>query len=369
MINQTDIEFGLKKSGLEKGDVVLLHSSFKSFGEVEGGPQTVVDAFISVLGKEGTLIVPTYNFDFSSHNKSWDLRTTTSQMGIISEFVRLNPKSQRTLHPIYSFSILGKLAEELGSLRIKSSFGADSIFAKLRELNGKIMQIDFVYKGTTFFHHIEEMEGCTYRYLKEFTGNITDETGKTYNDTFSILVRDLDQGIVTNIKPIGEILIREGIIKVSKIGDATIWLMNSNDLYERTALERKNNPYLLCHVGRKLIGKVVLITGATHGLGTDIAKSFAEDGATLMLISKNKESLEKTTRELGVYNDFDVHFETADIRNDIDVKNMIKKTIEKLGRIDILVNNAGIFRDLNPLHEISTSEWNKIIDVNHWIEE
>lgn len=369
MIDFTVLESGLKKSGLEKGDVVLLHSSFKSFGGVKGGPQTVVDAFLSVLGKEGTLIVPTYNFDFSSHNKSWDLRTTPSQMGIISEFVRLNPKSRRILHPIYSFSILGKFAEELGSLRIKSSFGADSIFTKLRELNGKIMQIDSVYKGTTFFHHIEEMEGCTYRYLKEFTGTVTDETGKTYTETFSILVRDLDQGIVTNIKPIGEILINEGIIKVSNIGDATIWLMNSNDLYERTALERKNNPYLLCHVGRKLIGKVVLITSATHEIRKDIAKSFVEDGATLMLISKNKELLEKTTRELGVYNDFDVHFETAYIQNDNDVKNVIDKTIKKLGRIDILVNNAGIFRDLNPLHKIPKSEWDKIIDVNHWIKE
>ena len=368
MIDFNFLESGLRKSGLENGDVVLLHSSFKSFGGVEGGPQTVVDAFISVLGEEGTLIVPTYNFDFSSHNKSWDLRTTPSQMGIISEFVRLNTKSQRIFHPIYSFSILGKLAEELGSLRIKSSFGTDSIFAKLRELNGKIMQIDSVYKGTTFFHHIEEMEGCTYRYLKEFTGNVTDKTGKTYKDTFSILVRDLDQGIVTNIKPIGEILIREEIIKVSKIGDATIWLMNSNDLYERTALERKNNPYLLCHTDRKLIGKVVLITCATLKIEKDIAKSFVKQGATLMLISKNKELLEKNTRELGVYNDFDVHFEMADIQNDIDVKNIINKTIKKLGKIDILVNNAGIFRDLNTLNEISKFESDKIMDVNFWIE-
>ena len=78
--------------------------------------------------------------------------------------------------------------------------------------------------------------------------------------------------------------------------------------------------------------------------------------------------LKKNTRELGVYNDFDVHFEIAYIQNDIDVKNIINKTIKKLGKIDILVNNAGIFRDLNTLNQISKFESDKIMDVNFWIE-
>ena len=364
MINQTDIEFGLKKSGLEKGDVVLLHSSFKSFGEVEGGPQTVVDAFISVLGKEGTLIVPTFNFDFSSTNKPWDIRTTPSQMGIIGEFVRLNPKSRRTLHPIYSFSIIGKLADNLGRLHYKSSYGADSLFAQLRKLDGKIMQIDSVYKGTTFFLHVEEIEGCSYRYLKEFTGKITDETGRTYEDTFLINVRDLSKGVITNVKTMGEILIREGIAKVTTIGNATVWTMKSDDVYTRTSLEMKNNPYILCHIGKKLIGKVVLVTGASRGIGKAIAKLFAQEGATLMLTSKTEKTLEQTSKELGAYNDYDVHFITSDITNEIQVRNVVDRTIEKFGRIDVLVNNAGIFPDLKPLHEIPESEWNKIIDVN-----
>jgi len=364
VINYTDLESGLKKSGLEKGDVMLLHSSFKSFGEVEGGPQTVVDALLSVLGKEGTLIVPTFNFDFSSTNKPWDVKTTPSQMGIISEFVRQNPKSRRIFHPIYSFSIIGNLADELGSLRYKSSYGADSLFAKLKKLNGKIMQIDSVYKGTTFFLHVEEMEGCNYRYLKEFTGKVTDETGRTYEDTFLINVRDLSRGVITNVKAMGDILIHEGIAKVTKIGDATVWTMKADDVYKRTALEMKNNPYILCHIGKKLTGKVVLVTGASRGIGKAIAKLFAQEGASLMLTSRDEKTLKQTSKELGEYNDYDVNFVPADIRNEDQVRNVVNKTIEKFGRIDILVNNAGIFPKLKPLHEIPESEWNEIMDVN-----
>ncbi|MBA7555354.1 hypothetical protein ES705_48015 [subsurface metagenome] len=52
MIGFRELVNGVKELGLEKGDVVLVHSSFKSFGGVEGGPQTVIDALLEVLGKE-----------------------------------------------------------------------------------------------------------------------------------------------------------------------------------------------------------------------------------------------------------------------------------------------------------------------------
>ena len=65
MLDYKKLVAEFKRIGLEEKDVVFLHSSFKSFGGVEGGPQTVIDALISTLGNEGTLIVPRFNFDFS----------------------------------------------------------------------------------------------------------------------------------------------------------------------------------------------------------------------------------------------------------------------------------------------------------------
>ena len=363
MVNLSEIEQGFKDCGLKNGDVVFLHSSYKSFGGVEGGPQTVIEALISVIGKEGTLIVPTFNFDFSSNNVPWDSKSSPSQMGIISEIVRKNPNSRRLLHPIYSFSILGKLSNELGSLRVKSCFGEDSIFSKLRELNGKIMQIDSVYKGTTFFHHVEEMERCTYRYLKEFSGNVTDENGTTFKGTFPILVRDLSQGIVTNIKPIGKILVSKGIIQVNKIGDATIWLMNCNDLYKETALEMKKNPHILCNVNRKMIGKVVLIIKPNNNMGKSLGQIFADQGTTVILCSDNKLELEKISRDLGAYNDYDVFYEVSENFDDQQLIDSIKKTNERFGKIDILVHNSNILKSLKSFSELSELEYKKFIDL------
>ncbi len=65
--------------GVAPGDTLRAHSSYKSFGGVEGGPQAVIDALLEVLTPEGTLIMPNFNFDFCK-GQLWDVRETSSKM-------------------------------------------------------------------------------------------------------------------------------------------------------------------------------------------------------------------------------------------------------------------------------------------------
>jgi len=103
----------------------------------------------------------------------------------------------------------------------------------------------------------------------------------------------------------------------------------------------------------KLGGKVVIVTGSSRGIGKATAKLFVKEGA------KDLKRLEDAAKEIG--NVFPV---SGDIRIESDVQNVVKKTVEKFGKIDILVNNAGIFPQIKPLHKISEKEWNEVIDVN-----
>ena len=248
MISFDKLVFEFKRIGLSIGDVVLVHSSFKSFGGVEGGPQTVIDALIKVLGDEGTLIVPRFNFDFSTYGTTWDVRSTPSHMGIISEFVRKDPRSRKVFHPIYPFSIIGKYADELVKHRYKGGYSKDSIFNQLLVLDAKIIQIDKVYKSTTIIHHVEEILKVDYKYYKNFTGNVIDENGKKYEDTFNLYVRKLDEGYVTDVLPIGKILEDEDVMKIDKIGEATVWYMKARDVYDCTSKAIQKNPYVLCKI-------------------------------------------------------------------------------------------------------------------------
>lgn len=252
---------GFRSLGVEEGDTLLVHSSYKSFGEVNGGPQAVIRALESVLRlradehgtplsteKQGTLIMPTFNFDFNK-GAAWDVRTTPSKMGVLTELVRLDPRAKRVFHPFYSFAILGKHAEALGSLRYKSAYERGSVFGKLRDLDAKIMVIGLSYTNSmTFFHHIEQMEGVDYRFLKQFTGEVTDENGVTYTDTFEMLVRDIDKGVVTEVDPMGALMEEAGVIQSAKIGEADVKLMKANEVYEFTAREMRRDPFLLYYV-------------------------------------------------------------------------------------------------------------------------
>ena len=104
---------------------------------------------------------------------------------------------------------------------------------------------------------------------------------------------------------------------------------------------------------------MALVTGGSRGIGYATAKILSENGAIVILTSKNQEGLEKSASEIpnavGI---------TADIRKTNDVKNVVKKIIEKFGKLDILVNNAGIFPKIKQLHEINEDEWNEVLDVN-----
>src|SRR5207245_2737682 len=109
----------------------------------------------------------------------------------------------------------------------------------------------------------------------------------------------------------------------------------------------------------KLGGKVAIVTGSSRGIGKAKAKLFVKEGANVTITGKDLKRLEDAAKEIG--NVFPV---SGDIRNESDVQNIVKKTVEKFGKIDILVNNAGIFPQIKPLHKISEKEWNEVIDVN-----
>jgi aminoglycoside 3-N-acetyltransferase len=248
MLTYEELVEGFRGLGVEEGDTLLVHSSYKSFGPVDGGPQTVIRALEAALGESGTLIMPTFNFDFNK-GQPWDVRTTPSRMGVLTELVRQDPRAKRVFHPFYSFAVMGEHADMLGSLRYKSAYERNSVFGKLRDLNGKIMVIGLSYTNSmTFFHHIEQMEGVDYRFLKQFTGEVMDEDGNTYTDTFEMLVRDIDKGVITEVDPMGELMEKAGVINVRKIGEADVKLMKANEVYAFTAREMRRDPHLLYYI-------------------------------------------------------------------------------------------------------------------------
>lgn len=108
--------------------------------------------------------------------------------------------------------------------------------------------------------------------------------------------------------------------------------------------------------------KVALITGGTRGIGKAIAKKFAENGYALVInyVSENTD-LEKLKKDINSKNE--ILFVRANVGDFTSCEELIKKAIEKFGKIDILVNNAGITRD-NLIMRMKEEDFDKVIDTN-----
>jgi len=111
----------------------------------------------------------------------------------------------------------------------------------------------------------------------------------------------------------------------------------------------------------KLQGKVALVTGASSGIGAEIARSLAREGAKVALAARNEKKLQEVAASLGDRSRTLVV--PADISQESDVREMVERTVRQLGRIDILINNAG-FGVFKPLTDISVEEFDNVIGVN-----
>lgn len=113
----------------------------------------------------------------------------------------------------------------------------------------------------------------------------------------------------------------------------------------------------------RLEGKVALVTGASRGIGREIAFELAREGASVAVNYAGSESKALEVVEEIKAMGRDAFAIQADVSNSESVTDMTKETIERFGKIDILVNNAGITKD-NLLMRMKESEWDDVININ-----
>ncbi|MDM7931189.1 3-oxoacyl-[acyl-carrier-protein] reductase [Tabrizicola sp.] len=108
-----------------------------------------------------------------------------------------------------------------------------------------------------------------------------------------------------------------------------------------------------------LTGKTALVTGASGGIGADIARALHAVGATVGLSGTRTEPLERLAAELGAR----AHVLPCNLSNPDEVEALVKRAVEAMGGLDVLVNNAGITKDGLAMR-MSDEDWQSVIDVN-----
>lgn len=113
---------------------------------------------------------------------------------------------------------------------------------------------------------------------------------------------------------------------------------------------------------KRFTNQVVIVTGASKGIGRGIAHCFAKEGANVVLVGRDKSQLEKVNNAIESMNGKAISI-SADVSNPEDIENMTQQVLSKYGKIDVLCHNAGIYPH-SRLENMTLEEWQKVINVN-----
>ncbi len=113
----------------------------------------------------------------------------------------------------------------------------------------------------------------------------------------------------------------------------------------------------------ELTGKTALVTGASGGIGRDIATKLAQQGATVLLAGRNTEALEQTKQAVQQVSGNAIVLPSADLSSKESIDALMKSALQHCEAIDILVNNAGLTKDTLAMR-MKPEDWQAVIDVN-----
>jgi len=171
-IDLQDLVVDLKSLGIGSGDTLFVHSSLKSIGPVDGGAATVVSALEQAIAPDGLLLMPSFNLvDKDKRASTWNIATTPSTVGYLTEFFRLMPGTVRSDHYSHSVAARGRNAAEFVSGHLLKeglvspwdrepwglTFGRHSPYIKAYENGGKLLMLGVDYHSSTYIHLVETL--------------------------------------------------------------------------------------------------------------------------------------------------------------------------------------------------------------------
>ena len=247
-VQESDIVRGLRDLGVNAGDVLLVHSSLKSFGVVDGGAEAVIAALLAAVGPAGTVAVPTLTGrrdDSPGHPPVFDVRQTPCWTGLIPETFRRRPDARRSLHPTHSVAAIGPEADYLirDHLDCDTPCGPGSPYLRLAELDGKVVFLGVTLDCCTLLHSVEELAECAYQMQPERAmASITDDQGRTLRRN----VRIHDWGTPRRFPVMEPIWLEAGILQIGRIGAAEIRVLRAKPAVAETLALLRTSPRFLC---------------------------------------------------------------------------------------------------------------------------
>jgi aminoglycoside 3-N-acetyltransferase len=242
-----DISEGLRELHISEGDILLVHSSLSSFGNVDGGAETVIRALMHVIGESGALLMPSFpagsEYELVRGEVVFDVARSPSEMGLITEVFRKMGDVRRSLSPTHSLAGWGSKSRGVldGHERCIVSCGQASPFEKLCHMKGKILLMGVGHEVNTTLHYVENVNGAPTLSSFIFHPKVVDYDGRI----ISVPTHPHLPGLPRVYPRVEKTLVEEGLQKSIKVGASLLRIVEAYEMANRIGGLIRENPLLL----------------------------------------------------------------------------------------------------------------------------
>jgi aminoglycoside 3-N-acetyltransferase len=224
-MNKSAIKDGLNKLGLKTGDVVLLHSSLPSLGQVDGGGEAVVDAFLEVIGPDGTLIAPVFG-----------------KLGILTAVIKNHPDAEVSDCPLGTVAAIGRQAKEFcqNHWQADTAHGENTPYLKIADAGGYICLLGVDQDRNTMMHSVEALLQLPY---------LNDSGEKTFTTPEGEQSKRWKHypGPHRDFIGLDRLLLEADIMKIGRMGNAQVRLIDSRSMLDLCSAVGEEEPaFVLC---------------------------------------------------------------------------------------------------------------------------
>jgi aminoglycoside 3-N-acetyltransferase len=270
-MNRDQLATEFRRAGIEPGEHLIVHSSLKSLGQVDGGAPTVVEALLDVLGPRGHLLMPTFTYSLTMWSREpFDRIASKSRVGAVTEALRLHPRAVRSFHPTHSVAVVGPEAEEIVRNHLHATpIGEGSPFARMSERGGRILMLGTRQDTNSTLHYCEVAAGLPYVRIP-FTDGQDYEVAWFLNELGQIEYTQIFEvpGCSRGFRVVEEPLRRRGVLRDVNIGPAASQLLECQALVQAMRDLLAEQPgMLLCQTESCLICPKRRTFMETHPMG------------------------------------------------------------------------------------------------------
>lgn len=255
--NKQQLKDQLESMGLKGDETILIHSSMKAIGAVDGGADTVLDAWMEYF-KNGLLLLPTHTWKtVNADNPVYNPYTTPSCVGLLTNMFMKRDGVIRSLHPTHSMSGYGKNAAEYlaGEEYNNTPCTPGGCYDRLKEVGGKVLLVGVGHERNTYIHSVEEVLNVPNR-LSDMPMELVIELQEESNNSGKLPPYNRDEGwkkhtdnklcrkvyvrkhynaqqphISEDFVKLNQIFLDSGVVRKVKFGDADSLLCDAKGMF------------------------------------------------------------------------------------------------------------------------------------------